>query len=84
MGNPDELLRKGLVHVVASDAHNTRGRPPVLSKAVEAMVPVVGEDRAVCMARDAPRALLDGRAPELPPVALPKKSSFFGRWFGGS
>ena len=30
-----ELLRKRLVHVVASDAHNIRRRPPVLSRAID-------------------------------------------------
>ena len=29
----EEVLRKGLVHVLASDSHNLRGRPPVLSEA---------------------------------------------------
>ncbi len=79
----DELLRKGLVHVLASDAHNTRGRPPVLSKALAAMIPLVGEARAVAMTGAAPRALLAGEAPELPAVddATPRGRAWLGRWF---
>jgi len=79
-----DLLRRGLVHVVASDAHNVRGRSPKLSEAVEAMVPLVGEQRAELMATEAPRMLLEGLAPELPPVASPepRRRSFLSRWFG--
>ena len=44
-----ELLRKGLVQVLASDAHNLRGRPPRLAEAVEACVPFVGETFARSM-----------------------------------
>jgi len=80
----DELLCKDLVHVLASDAHNLRGRAPVLSRAVEAMTPRVGERRAVAMATDIPRALLDGVTPEIPPVEgpPPRRRSLFSRWFG--
>jgi len=79
-----DLLRRGLVHVVASDAHNVRGRAPKLSEAVEAMMPLVGERRAELMATEAPRMLLEGLAPELPPVAFPepRRRSFLSRWFG--
>lgn len=79
----DELLRKGLVHVLASDAHNTRGRPPVLSKALGALVALVGEERAQGMIGSAPRALLEGNGPELPPVdgAARRGRSWLGRWF---
>jgi protein-tyrosine phosphatase len=79
----DRLLREGLVHVIASDAHNTRGRPPVLSEAVRAASAVVGEARAACMVLDAPRALLEGKGPDLPPVDGPRRArvSLFKRWF---
>jgi protein-tyrosine phosphatase len=80
----EELLRKGLVHVLASDAHNMRGRPPVLSRAIEVMIPWVGEARARAMALDAPRAILEARTPELPPVegTVSRRRSFLSRWFG--
>jgi len=66
-----ELLRKGLVHVLASDAHNVRGRPPVLGAAVAAAASLVGERRARAMVREVPAALLAGREPEVPPVETP-------------
>ena len=79
----EELLRKGLVHVLASDAHNLRGRPPLLSEALEAIVPFVGEPRAAAMVDSIPRALLAGEQPEIPPVEgnVSRKRAFFSRLF---
>jgi protein-tyrosine phosphatase len=79
----EELLSKGLVHVLASDAHNVRGRPPVLSAALAAMEPLIGERRALSMTTDVPAALLEGRSPEIPPVEgrSPRRSSLLGRLF---
>jgi protein-tyrosine phosphatase len=75
-----ELLRKGLVHVVASDAHNVRGRPPTLTTAVSAAERVVGQRRARSMVQDVPAALLAGREPEVPPVETQAdgRSGLFG------
>jgi hypothetical protein len=71
--------------VLASDAHNVRGRPPVLSAALEAVIPIVGERRARAMVTDVPQALLEGRTPEVPEVeeVAPRKRSFLSRIFGG-
>ncbi len=81
----EELLRKRLVHVIASDAHNVRGRPPVLSRAVAAAAAIVGEPTARAMVTDVPRALLEGRDPELPadaPEPAPRRRSLLSRWLG--
>jgi protein-tyrosine phosphatase len=81
-----ELLRKGLVHVLASDAHNVRGRPPILSEALEAIEPWVGQRRALSMTHDVPAAMIAGREPEIPPIEKPtrRSRSFLGRLFGRS
>ena len=63
----EELARKRLVHVIASDAHNTRGRPPVISSAMAPLSSWVGEDFAQRMAEEFPRAFIEGRDPDLPP-----------------
>jgi protein-tyrosine phosphatase len=78
-----ELLRRGLVHVVATDAHNVRGRAPRMREAVEAIVPLIGERRAWSMANEIPEALLEGAEPEVPPVEArsPRRRGFLGRWF---
>lgn len=81
-----ELARKGLVHVLASDAHNVRGRSPLLTPALKAMIPMVGEARARAMVDAIPRALLAGTSPEVPPVegSASRKTSFFSRIFSKS
>lgn len=77
----EELVRKGLVHVLASDAHNTRGRPPVLGEAVARLAAWVGDDLALKMATDVPAAFIAGRDPEVAPPAPPTKRSVLSRWF---
>jgi protein-tyrosine phosphatase len=64
----EELVRKGLVHVLATDAHDLEARAPRLSDGREALAALVGEDRAAAMCEESPRALLEGRAPRLPEV----------------
>jgi protein-tyrosine phosphatase len=80
----EELLRRGLVHVLASDAHNVAGRPPLFTPALDALAGLVGEARARCMADGAPRALMAGLEPELPPIEGRGAGggSFLSRWFG--
>lgn len=80
----EELMRKRLVHVIASDSHNTRGRRPEMSAAVRAAGRLVGDAYAARMVDEFPRALLLGRDPaaEAPAEAPPPKRSFLGRWFG--
>jgi protein-tyrosine phosphatase len=64
----EELARKRLVHVVASDAHNTRGRPPVITSAMSRLGAWTGEDFARRMTDEYPRAFIEGRDPDLPPA----------------
>jgi protein-tyrosine phosphatase len=82
----EELLSKGLVHVIASDAHNTQRRPPLLSGCVDAVTPWVGREYAEAMTREFPRALLDGVTPRIPPLEPERRPrrSFFSRLFGGN
>lgn len=80
----EELLRKGLVHVLATDGHNLRGRHPRMSEARAACAAMVGEAYASAMTLDAPRALLAGNEPELPECDVPRarsRGSFLSRWF---
>jgi len=80
----EELLRKGLVHVLASDAHDLRARAPRLSAARAAVARLVGEARAGAMCEEVPRALLEGRAPQIPPSvdeAPPRRGTLFSRLF---
>jgi len=81
----EELLRKGLVHVLASDAHKVRGgRSPRLRPALEACVPLVGERFAMSMVEATPLALLNGETPEIPPVEgqVIRRRSFISKLLG--
>lgn len=54
----EDLLRHGLVHVIASDAHNSGSRPPRLSEAVAAAAKIVGTAKAEAMVTTVPAAIL--------------------------
>ena len=54
------MLRRRMVHVIASDAHSKNSRPPVLSGAVERASEIVGEAEARKMVFDVPSAILQG------------------------
>jgi protein-tyrosine phosphatase len=62
----EKLLRKNLVHFIASDAHSSNGRPPVLSSGVQAAAKIVGEEEAYKMVTEYPRAIIEGRRPDVP------------------
>jgi protein-tyrosine phosphatase len=55
------LLRRGLVHVLASDGHAATGeRCPLLTPGVEVAARVVGLARAQAMVTEVPQRILDG------------------------
>jgi protein-tyrosine phosphatase len=56
------LLERGAVHVVASDAHDSRHRTPILSRAKAVLTEMVGGQIAQALVDDNPRAMLEGRA----------------------
>ncbi|OPL12107.1 MAG: hypothetical protein AVO38_03505 [delta proteobacterium ML8_D] len=55
------LLDAGVVDIIASDAHSSRIRPPVLSKAVEVASARIGQKAALKLVRDNPTAVLTGK-----------------------
>lgn len=73
------LLRRGMVHIIASDTHFATGpRSPDLSECVSAAAEVVGEDRALAMVVDTPRAVLNDLSIELESV---REDSDPRRWW---
>lgn len=62
----EKLLSKRLIHIIASDAHSTDGRPPILSFAVKAAEKIVGEEEAQKMVTEYPEAVIEGRRPNIP------------------
>jgi len=67
----ETLLLKRLIHIIASDAHSTDGRPPILSAGVRAAEKIVGKEEARKMVTEYPKALLEGRRPEIPEPLSP-------------
>jgi protein-tyrosine phosphatase len=71
----------GLVHFVASDAHNTRGRPLRLQPAYEVVQEQFGETKARALFFDNPMAAFEGwNLPHVPQIAgdgKPKKRKRF-------
>ena len=62
------MLRRGLVHVIASDTHAPHGpRSPLLPPGLEAAGRIVGEERARAMVVDTPRAILSDAPVEVAP-----------------
>ena len=67
------MLARNLIHVLASDAHDVRFRPPVLSEAVRMAASLVGEAAARRLVEDTPRAILDGREVEVEETQPPPR-----------
>ena len=65
-----ELLDWGWVHVIATDAHNTTSRPPVMSTAFEFLSQHYGEETAERLCVQNPEAVFEGKGlPEQPEPA---------------
>lgn len=52
------LLKRNLVHIIASDAHSADFRPPRLSAAVELAADIVGAEKAEAMVTSVPDAII--------------------------
>jgi protein-tyrosine phosphatase len=69
------MLSRGLVHIVASDAHDPQYRPPRLDLARELVKRKMGEDAAELLFNDNPKIVVEGRDAALvrPAAAQPKR-----------
>jgi protein-tyrosine phosphatase len=67
----ERLLAHRLIHFIASDTHSVHARPPLLSPAVREAEKRVGREEAQRMVTEYPRALLEGRRPDVPPPRSP-------------
>ena len=76
-------IARGIVHLVASDAHNTRRRPLRLQPAYDVVREQFGEEKARALFIENPLAAFEGRdlphVPEIPDQqnASRKKRFFF-------
>lgn len=69
----EQLLEADLVHLLASDAHTTRGRRPALAGARAVVAERLGEERARALVYDIPKAIIEDQAIDLPPPGEIKK-----------
>jgi protein-tyrosine phosphatase len=60
-----KLLKKRLIHIIASDAHGTNGRPPGLTLAIKEAERIIGKEVAQKMVNEYPRAILEGKKPKI-------------------
>lgn len=77
------MLELRLIHVIASDGHSPKIRPPLLSRALDAAEEILGNaEEAEQMVANTPAAILSGGPVDVAsPGALNKKSRFSGRGF---
>jgi protein-tyrosine phosphatase len=59
----EQMLDDGIVHVIATDAHNTRSRAPLLAEGREAAEAWVGAQEAARMVEERPLAVFENRDP---------------------
>jgi protein-tyrosine phosphatase len=72
-----EMVRRGLAHFIASDAHDTQDRPPRLDLAFEALSSRVGESHAQLLSIENPKAVLSGARVR---VDMPKRKPWYRWW----
>lgn len=71
----ERFLADGYVHIIASDAHGTTRRPPILSRGINKAEVILGDKSEISyMVLDRPLAILKNEPPEAvsPPPALRK------------
>jgi protein-tyrosine phosphatase len=69
----ERMLDEGLVHLLASDAHDIHSRPPILSAGRQAVARRLGEHEAKKMVSTRPRGVIENAAPShlpLPPDCI--------------
>ncbi len=72
------LLKHEMVHFIASDAHDTKHRPLLLSAARQVIADERGEETAAALSEENPRAVIEGRMLPWQPVVMDIKER---KWF---
>ena len=73
------MLQRNLIHVLATDSHDVRYRPPGRAEACRAAAAIGGEAGARRMVQDTPQAILDGRDVEVEEAAAPPRRGVAAR-----
>ncbi len=85
----ERMVDEGLVHILATDAHNLRNRSPLMAEARDMVAQRLGEQAAIDMVLTRPIGILENASPtSLPPAAgVTRQASgfgFFRRLFAGA
>lgn len=72
------MVREGLVHFIATDAHGIRSRRPRMAKAAERVRQLADDEMARLICTTNPACVFDGQPVEV--NVQPKKRSGFGSW----
>jgi protein-tyrosine phosphatase len=56
-----DMVKKGYIQLLATDAHSTGGRPPILSQAVAHISRLLGKDAAQAMVTAIPERIIQGQ-----------------------
>ncbi len=79
----ESLVRRGLVHILASDAHDAKYRPPRLAAARNRWADLAGEAAAHAATVEFPRAMLAGEVVTAPPPRPEEQPrGLWERWLG--
>lgn len=76
-----DWVKRGAVHLIGSDGHHLKFRPPSLRPGYEVLKRLAGPAAADRIGHVWPTAMLEGRAVN-PPLPAAKSRSWFGRLFG--
>ncbi len=76
-GVAEAMVKRRLVHVIASDAHSTGVRSPVLSSAVRRAGELIGEEAARAMVTTLPAAILRDEEVAVPEPRPAQRRSWF-------
>jgi protein-tyrosine phosphatase len=74
----ESIIRQGMVHFVATDAHGVTSRPPLLQDAFQRVVELVGIDTATALCCHNPACVANGEAVK-PGICRPIRPSWTSR-----
>ena len=74
------MIERDIVHIMATDAHGTKSRRPLMRRAFDRLAELSSKDVAVQACCTNPSVVADGGSIELRPPRTPT-SSLFGGWF---
>jgi protein-tyrosine phosphatase len=77
----EQLLRQGLVHFLATDAHSPRSRRPLMQRAFERVVELAGEEAAMDMCCRFPAAVTEGKSVDAERHRVREHRGFWSRVF---